>query len=102
MSAVQLEAGVSAACRDICLWSSIWRSAHAHGDSREPIRHLAYIGGWKKLEPLRDWAIRSGQVHRFMPLLEAVLDRSAAPAKAAPAPLRPRRLRLDRIPRPVR
>lgn len=97
MSALQLEAGLSSAYRDFYRWSNIWRSARVHGDSRELIRHLAYVGGWKKLEPMWDWAIRSGKVHRFLPLLEAVLDRSAASARGAPAASRTRRMRLGRI-----
>ena len=34
-----------------------------------------------------DWAIRSGQVHRFLPLLEAVLDRFGSGGGAMPARL---------------
>jgi len=41
---------------------------------RERLRHLAYAGGWKKFEPLWDVVIRAGQVSRFLPLLERVLD----------------------------
>ena len=50
-------------------------AAFAHGDLREHVRHLAYTGGWKKLEPMWDLAIRSGKVHAFLPLLETILDR---------------------------
>ncbi len=35
-----------------------------------------------------DWAIRSGQVHRFLPLLEAILDRFGSGGGAMPARLR--------------
>ena len=31
-----------------------------------------------------DWAIRSGQVHRFLPLLEAILDRFGSGGGAMP------------------
>ena len=37
------------------------------------MRHLAYAGGWKKLEPLWDVAIRTGQVLHLLPVLEAIL-----------------------------
>lgn len=77
MSAGQLESGYWAAYREFYRWSSIWRAARVHGDARELVRHMAYTAGWKKLEPMWDWAIRSGQVHRFLPLLEVVLDRFA-------------------------
>jgi hypothetical protein len=36
-----------------------------------------------------DWAIRSGQVHRFLPLLEAILDRFGSGGGAMPGRLRP-------------
>ena len=88
MTAEQLEAGYWGAYRDFYRWSSIWRAAFAHGDLREHARHLAYTSGWKKLEPMWDWAIRSGQVHRFLPLLEAILDRFGSGGGAMPARLR--------------
>jgi radical SAM superfamily enzyme YgiQ (UPF0313 family) len=75
MTAARLEAGYWSAYRDFYRWSSIWRAAHSHGDLREHVRHLAYTTGWKKLEPMWDHVIRSGRVQRFLPLLEAILDR---------------------------
>ena len=50
------------------------------------LRHLAYTSGWKKLEPMWDFAIRSGQVHRFLPLLEMVLNGLAGPDARRPQP----------------
>ena len=110
MTAEQLEAGYWGAYRDFYSWRNILRASFAHGDAREHARHLAFTSGWKKLEPMWDWAIRSGQVHRFLPLLETILDRfgsggGAMPARlerrAAPAALPVRRtsrrsLRADR------
>ena len=89
MTADELEAGYWGAYRDFYRWSSIWRSAFSHGDLREHARHLAYTSGWKKLEPMWDWAIRSGQVHRFLPLLETILDRFGSGGGAMPGRLRP-------------
>ena len=97
MTAAQLEAGYWGAYREFYRWSSIWRAAFAHGDLREHARHLAYTSGWKKLEPMWDWAIRSGQVHRFLPLLEAILDRFGSGGGAMPGRLRPP-LRQGRMP----
>ena len=103
------------AYREFYRWRNIWRASFAHGDLREHARHLAYTSGWKKLEPMWDWAIRSGQVHRFLPLLEAVLDRfvPAAPTRCAPAsrrlarsasrpPAPPRRAALEHAGRAAR
>ncbi len=46
-----------------------------------------------------DWAIRSGQVHRFLPLLETVLDRFGSGGGAMPGRLHGPPLRQDRMPR---
>ena len=93
MTAQQLEAGYWGAYREFYRWGNIRRAAFAHGDLREHARHLAYTSGWKKLEPMWDWAIRSGQVHRFLPLLEAILDRFGSGGGAMPARLRRRAAR---------
>ena len=84
MTATELEAGYSRAYRRFYSWSSIARSAWTGQDAREKVRHLAYTSGWKKLEPLWDLAIRTGQVHRFLPLLEAVLERFGSGGGAMP------------------
>ena len=86
MTAGQLEDGYWGASRDFYRGASICTAALTHRDLRERSRHLAYTGGWKKLEPLWDWVIRHGQVHRFVPLLEAVLDRFESGPAAAPEP----------------
>lgn len=88
MSAGELESGYWGAYREFYRWRNIWSAAFAHGDSREHLRHLAYTSGWKKLEPLWDAVIRGGQVHRFLPLLEAILDRFGSGGGAMPARLR--------------
>jgi radical SAM superfamily enzyme YgiQ (UPF0313 family) len=89
MTAAELADGYWGAYREFYRWSSIWKAAFAHGDAREHARHLAYASGWKKLEPMWDAVIRSGQVHRFLPLLEAVLDRFGSGGGAMPGRLRP-------------
>jgi hypothetical protein len=37
------------------------------------MRHLAYAGGWKKLEPLWDLIIRAKRVSALLPARESVL-----------------------------
>jgi hypothetical protein len=87
MTAAELESGYWSAYGDFYRWSSIWKAAFAHGDLREHVRHLAYTGGWKKLEPMWDLAIRSGKVHAFLPLLETILDRFGSGGGAMPGRL---------------
>ena len=83
MSAAELEAGHRRAYREFYGWSNVAAAAFSHGDLREHVRHLAYTTGWKKLEPVWDLAIRSGTVHRFLPLLEAVLGQGQSEAPSA-------------------
>ena len=86
MTAPGLEAGYWGAYRDFYRWKAIFRSAWAQDGVRERLRHIAYTGGWKKLEPLWDLAIRSGAVQRFLPLLETILSAGASkPRPATPA-----------------
>jgi radical SAM superfamily enzyme YgiQ (UPF0313 family) len=73
MSAEQLDAGYRRAYRDFYRWGSILKSASAKGSLSGRLRHLAYTGGWKKCEPLWDFAIRAKRVCSFVPALEAVL-----------------------------
>jgi radical SAM superfamily enzyme YgiQ (UPF0313 family) len=73
MTPDQLEAGYSRAYRDFYRWPAIWRGAFAKPLVADRLRHLAYAGAWKKFEPLWDVLIRSGQLLRARPALEAVL-----------------------------
>jgi radical SAM superfamily enzyme YgiQ (UPF0313 family) len=69
----ELEAGYRGAYREFYRWSNLLRSAHAHASLPDQLRHLAYAGAWKKLEPMWDWVIRAKRVAQFLPALEAVL-----------------------------
>jgi len=73
LTAEQLETGYWRAYREFYRWGSIWRGASTKDTLRGWMRHVAYAGGWKKLEPLWDVAIRTGQVLRLLPMLEAIL-----------------------------
>jgi radical SAM superfamily enzyme YgiQ (UPF0313 family) len=68
-----LEAGYWWAYREFYRWSSILRAASTKDSFRGRLRHVAYAGGWKKFEPFWDVAIRTGQVLRLLPFLEAIL-----------------------------
>lgn len=43
-------------------WGSIWRGAATKPELIGRLRHMAYAGGWKKLEPLWDFVIRARRV----------------------------------------
>jgi radical SAM superfamily enzyme YgiQ (UPF0313 family) len=74
MPAADLESGYWRAYRNFYRWRSIARAASSHDHWKERLRHFAYAGGWKRLEPLWDWIIRARRVGRMLPVLEAVLE----------------------------
>ena len=69
----QLEAGYWHAYKEFYRWKNIIRSAQAHPEFSDQLRHIAYSAGWKKLEPMWDWAIRAKRVTHLLPVLESVL-----------------------------
>lgn len=73
MSPEALEEGYWKAYRDFYRWGSILRGAATKPTLTESARHVAYAGGWKKLEPLWDWVIRAKRVSGMLPVLEGVL-----------------------------
>jgi radical SAM superfamily enzyme YgiQ (UPF0313 family) len=55
-------------------WPNILKSSLTKLGWKEAMRHLAYAGGWKKLEPMWNLLIASGLVGRMRPVLETVLE----------------------------
>ena len=74
MSAQALEDGYWHAYKQFYRWENILESAQVDGDWVEMLRHLGYVGGWKKFEPLWDWVIRARRVGNLLPMLENVLS----------------------------
>ncbi len=73
MTPETLEAGYWQAYEEFYKWGSILRGASTKAGLKERLRHVAYAGGWKKLEPFWDWVIRAKRVTSLLPMLEAVL-----------------------------
>lgn len=73
MTGEQLEAGYWRAYQKFYSWRSILRSSCIQDDPIERLRHLAYVGAWKKCEPLWDMVIRARRLTNFIPVLESVL-----------------------------
>jgi radical SAM superfamily enzyme YgiQ (UPF0313 family) len=69
----QLEAGYWWAYREFYQWENIFKGAWAKDEWMDRVRHVAYAGGWKKFEPMWDWAIRAKRVKNMLPVLENVL-----------------------------
>jgi radical SAM superfamily enzyme YgiQ (UPF0313 family) len=74
MTAEVLEEGYWRAYKNFYKWGSIWRGASAKEHLVERLRHMCYAGGWKKFEPLWDWAIRAKRVTQLLPMLETILS----------------------------
>jgi radical SAM superfamily enzyme YgiQ (UPF0313 family) len=92
MTPAQVEAGYWDAYRQFYAWPAIFQSAWVQAGLAERLRHLAYVGGWKKCDLLWDLVIRAKRMAGFLPLLETVLTGNApaqrrAPARTAPQPI---------------
>ncbi len=90
MSTTQLEDGYWRAYRNFYRWRNIGKAALQHGAWNRSLRHFAYSGGWKRLEPLWAGVIGGRHLARMRPLLEGVLDtaadRSGTRNRARPQP----------------
>ena len=87
MSAGTLEAGYWQTYHDFYRWGSILQSAGTKETWAGRLRHVAYAGGWKKLEPLWDWVIRARRVSNLLPVLETVLAGREQPLHPTAQPL---------------
>lgn len=74
MTAKRLESGYWSAYEQFYRWSSIFRAVRTKQGLIAQLRHLAYTGAWKKLEPLWNLVIKAGLLQRTTPLLESVLS----------------------------
>jgi radical SAM superfamily enzyme YgiQ (UPF0313 family) len=88
MSPEALEAGYWRAYRDFYRWGAILKGASTKETAVGALRHLAYAGGWKKLEPMWDAVIRLRHVAFLRPALEAVLTGFGKHAAKASLPSR--------------
>jgi radical SAM superfamily enzyme YgiQ (UPF0313 family) len=73
LTPAELEAGYWRAYESFYRWSSIVRGAATKPSLAAALRHVAYAGGWKKLEPFWDLVIRARRVSALLPVLESVL-----------------------------
>jgi radical SAM superfamily enzyme YgiQ (UPF0313 family) len=70
----ELEAGYWRAYDSFYRWGSIVRGAATKSTLTDALRHVAYSGGWRKLEPMWDFVIRARRVSSLLPVLESVLS----------------------------
>lgn len=77
MTVESLESEYWRAYRDFYRWGAIIKGARAKDDWSSRLQHIAYAGGWKKMEAVWDWVIRAKRVSNFKPLLETILAGSS-------------------------
>jgi radical SAM superfamily enzyme YgiQ (UPF0313 family) len=75
ISAEDLEAGYRWAYKEFYSWSNIIDASTNHDSLKHMIKHFLYAGGWKKFEPLWNFAIKSKNLNSMLPLLEAILSK---------------------------
>jgi radical SAM superfamily enzyme YgiQ (UPF0313 family) len=75
ISAEDLEAGYRWAYKEFYSWSNIIEASTNHDSLKHMIKHFLYAGGWKKFEPLWNFAIKSKNLNSMLPLLEAILSK---------------------------
>lgn len=85
MTPSQLKDGYDRAYRDFYSWANIARGSRNHASLARSAKHLAYAGGWKRLEPLWDAIIRRRHLTRMRPILESVLA-TVQPQHSLPSP----------------
>jgi radical SAM superfamily enzyme YgiQ (UPF0313 family) len=73
LSPEALKAGYDRAYREFYSWSNISKAAWSHPSIKHRAKHFFYSAGWKKFEPLWDFAIKARHLNKMTPMLEAVL-----------------------------
>lgn len=75
LSAQELKQGYDEAYRDFYSWSNIFKASLTHDTFKHKVKHFTYAGGWKKFEPLWNFIIKTKQLNKMLPLLEAILSK---------------------------
>lgn len=73
MTAMELQRGYQQAYENFYKWKSIFKGAWVKDKWADRLRHVAYAGGWKKMEPIWNCVIRAKHVSSFKPLMEMIL-----------------------------
>ncbi|MFK7920375.1 MAG: radical SAM protein [Bacteroidia bacterium] len=71
----QLEDGYWWAYKEFYSWANIAKASFAHDQLKHQLKHFAYAGGWKKMEPLWKLLINARQLPQMLPALEKVLSK---------------------------
>ncbi|MEM6802161.1 MAG: radical SAM protein [Bacteroidota bacterium] len=75
LTAEELEKGYGWAYKEFYSWKNIFKASLSHEKLKHQMKHLAYAGGWKKLEPMWNILINSGALNKMLPVLESILSK---------------------------
>ncbi len=82
MSSEELKNGYDWSYQEFYKWSSILQTSINHESHKPKLKHLFYSSGWKKFEPVWNFAINTGMLGQMRPLLEAVLSKVTSENKS--------------------
>ncbi|BCO17980.1 B12-binding domain-containing radical SAM protein [Alteromonas sp. KC3] len=92
LSEEELKAGYDWAYKEFYSWSNIFKSSFNHDSLKHSFKHLFYMGGWKKFEPLWNFIIKSRKLNYMLPLLESILSEVKRPQKISGAEIEIKRI----------
>ncbi|GFD88264.1 B12-binding domain-containing radical SAM protein [Tenacibaculum sp. KUL152] len=92
LSEEELKAGYDWAYKEFYSWSNIFKSSFNHDSLKHSFKHLFYMGGWKKFEPLWNFMIKSRKLNYMLPLLESILSEVKRPQKISGAEIEIKRI----------
>lgn len=75
LSKTELKEGYDWAYKEFYKWSNIFKASMKHNSHKHKLKHLAYMGGWKKFEPLWNFIIKTKNLNQMLPLLESILSK---------------------------
>jgi radical SAM superfamily enzyme YgiQ (UPF0313 family) len=75
LSVQELQEGYNWAYNQFYSWPNIFRAGLNHTSLKHILKHLAYTGGWKKLEPLWNMLIKTNALNTALPMLELLLSK---------------------------
>jgi radical SAM superfamily enzyme YgiQ (UPF0313 family) len=75
LTAVELEQGYHWAYKEFYSWANILEASFKHDSVKHRLKHLFYMGGWKKFEPLWNFIIKTGGLNEMLPMLESILSK---------------------------
>ena len=75
MTPQQLKDGYDASYKRFYEWKNIAKASLFHGTLKHQLKHFCYTSGWKKFEPLWNFAIQMKKLNLMTPMLEGVLSK---------------------------